>query len=399
MSKWARAHFGDFAKEVSRPVSLHPGIGYRSVGVKWYGEGVHVHETRDGINFNAERFEIRADDLIYNDMWARQGSVAIVPSDLSGAVASSHFPTFELNRDLVEPRYLSWYFKTPSFWDDCEEASRGSTGRNQIKRRTFFAIPIPLPPLPEQRRIVARIEALAAKIEESSSLRAQTIEEVEGLVRARAREILATITEPRTELRGWLDSSREGIQTGPFGAQLSSHEFQESGVPVLTIGNIQYGGLEVVGLKHVSEEKAQQLDRYAIREGDILFARMGTVGRCCVVPKKAEGWLINYHVIRVALDRHRVDPRFIHWTIRCSDDVERYLEDKIRGATREGVNSGIVGSLPCRIPSLPEQHRIVAYLDGLQAKVDVLKKLQAETANELAALLPSILDKAFKGEL
>jgi len=48
---------------------------------------------------------------------------------------------------------------------------------------------------------------------------------------------------------------------------------------------------------------------------------------------------------------------------------------------------------------LPEKHRSVAYLDNLQAKVEALKRLQAETATELDALLPSILDKAFKGEL
>jgi type I restriction enzyme S subunit len=51
------------------------------------------------------------------------------------------------------------------------------------------------------------------------------------------------------------------------------------------------------------------------------------------------------------------------------------------------------------LPPLPEQQRIVAYLDGLQAKVDALKKRQAETAAELDALLPSVLDKAFKGDL
>jgi type I restriction enzyme S subunit len=50
-------------------------------------------------------------------------------------------------------------------------------------------------------------------------------------------------------------------------------------------------------------------------------------------------------------------------------------------------------------PPLPEQHRIVTYLDALQAKVDTLKQLQAETQAELDSLLPSILDKAFKGEL
>ena len=77
----------------------------------------------------------------------------------------------------------------------------------------------------------------------------------------------------------------------------------------------------------------------------------------------------------------------------------RTMEEKVRGATRQGVNSKIVGALPCRFPPMVEQHRIVAYLDGLQAKADSLKQLQAETAAELDALLPSVLDRAFKGKL
>ena len=55
--------------------------------------------------------------------------------------------------------------------------------------------------------------------------------------------------------------------------------------------------------------------------------------------------------------------------------------------------------VPVPLPGLSEQRRIVAYLDGLQAKVDRLKALQAQTRSGLDALLPSILDRAFKGEL
>jgi type I restriction enzyme S subunit len=167
----------------------------------------------------------------------------------------------------------------------------------------------------------------------------------------------------------------------------------------LTIGNVQYNGLDLNDLKHVSDEKAKQLERYILKEGDILFARMGTVGRCCVVPKEAEGWLINYHIIRVASDKSRVEPRFIHWIIQASADVSEFLDENIRGATRKGVNSKIVGSLPCRVPSLTQQRRIVAHLDDLQAQVDELTALQGATQVELDALLPSVLDRAFRGEL
>jgi type I restriction enzyme S subunit len=66
---------------------------------------------------------------------------------------------------------------------------------------------------------------------------------------------------------------------------------------------------------------------------------------------------------------------------------------------KPGLNLTNIRSIGLSVPPLPEQHRIVAYLDGLQSKADALKQLQQSTAAELAALLPSVLDKAFKGEL
>jgi len=65
----------------------------------------------------------------------------------------------------------------------------------------------------------------------------------------------------------------------------------------------------------------------------------------------------------------------------------------------KNISKEKVSNLLIPILNIEEQHRIVAYLDGLQAKVDALKQLQAETRAELDAFLPSLLDKAFKGEL
>ncbi|MCW5856938.1 MAG: restriction endonuclease subunit S [Caldilineales bacterium] len=78
---------------------------------------------------------------------------------------------------------------------------------------------------------------------------------------------------------------------------------------------------------------------------------------------------------------------------------EEFLGITIRGATRQGVNQDIVSNLPIRVPPLDEQRHIVAYLDDLQAKVEAVKRLQAETQAELAALLPAVLARAFRGEL
>ena len=72
---------------------------------------------------------------------------------------------------------------------------------------------------------------------------------------------------------------------------------------------------------------------------------------------------------------------------------------KVEGSAQPSLNAAKVLGTALPLPSLQEQRRIVAYLDGLQTQVDALKKLQAQTAAELDALLPAILDRAFKGEL
>ena len=105
--------------------------------------------------------------------------------------------------------------------------------------------------------------------------------------------------------------------------------------------------------------------------------------------------------MRLDVDGLKADRRFVHkWMVSTS--VRDYIRSKAKGTspTMKKISQGIVMNIPfpSRL-SLSEQRRIVAYLDGLQAKVDALKRLQAETATELNAILPSVLDKAFKGEL
>ncbi len=397
---WPMVPLGEIATPVERSEVPTPGTAYRQIGVRLWGQGAYEREPIDGSQTKYQTLSrVETDDIIVNKIWARNGSVAVVPEILAGCYGSSEFPTFAPIRERLEPRWFHWFTKTRDLWEQCDAKSRGTSGKNRIRPERFLEIEIPLPPLAEQRRIVARIEELATLIEEARGLRVKAREEAEVLVNTQARKTLSAVDAQVTVLHDWLDPNRGGIQTGPFGSNLSSSDFVDAGVPVLTIGNVQYGGLHLDDLKFVSSEKAKELERYRIKEGDILFARMGTVGRCCVVSKEAEGWLINYHIIRVALDKSRVEPRFIHWIIQASAEVSEYLDENIRGATREGVNSKIVGSLPCRVPPLTQQRRIVAYLDGLQAQVDELAALQDATQAELEALLPSVLDRAFRGEL
>jgi len=176
---WSTVRLGEVAVPIQRRVEVVPGSSYRTLGVKWWGQGAYERDIIDGSQTAATFLnEVREDDLIINKIWVRHGSVAIVSSQVSGCAGSNEFPTFQLEPDRVLPRWLHWYTKTRDLWAKCAALSQGTSGKNRIRPERFLTVEIPLPPLNEQQRIVAKIEHLAAKIDETRELRKQTLTDV-----------------------------------------------------------------------------------------------------------------------------------------------------------------------------------------------------------------------------
>ena len=335
---------------------------------------------------------------------AAKGGIAIYDEEEDSPIAATiHYAAYIPDKSRVDVRYLWWLLRSETFRDILKRNLPGGV-KTELKAKRLLPIQLHLPPLDEQRRIVSRIEELAAVIEEARGLRAKAREEAEALLDSAIREVF-DVSEGLPPNWRWVTvtdighKERDAVQTGPFGAQLSSSEFIHEGVPVLAIGNVRWGYLNTAELNYVLDEKAKKLSRYQVQPGDILFARMGTVGRSCVVPDFAKDWLISYHLIRIAVDRSVCEPHFVFYALRGSPSVLEAIEEKTRGSTRAGVNSTILRQLEFPLPPLDEQRHIVAYLDSLQAQVNELTALQDATQAELDALLPSVLDRAFRGEL
>jgi type I restriction enzyme M protein len=184
---------GDFATLVKRRWTPIDGESVKSLGVKWWGKGAYVSETKAVEELQAERFLVNAGDLIYNDMWARHGSVAIVPEGLGGCVASAHFPTWELDQDRIYRPYLTWCFRSPWFWAACELRSRGSTGRNAIRKGLFRGIQIPLPEVSIQTEIAARLENQTTLASNLISAHSEMEAELEAIIPAILQALFAPI--------------------------------------------------------------------------------------------------------------------------------------------------------------------------------------------------------------
>jgi type I restriction enzyme S subunit len=249
--------------------------------------------------------------------------------------------------------------------------------------------------LAEQRRIVARIEELAAQINEAKELRRQATEKTEALW---ASQIGFTFTRLADKYKSRpFGSFSHHVTSGP--RNWAKH-YEQNGVRFYRAQDIGAEGRVLDSAKvYITPPPGEQGRTAMLQYGDLMIVITGaTVGRVNVYHQGLEPGFVSQHVAICRLPQDEIISEFALWGLRCPMGQAQLLGQRY-GQGKPGLNLTNIRALSLPLPPLPEQYRIVAELDALQAEVDALKRLQAETTAELDALLPAVLDRAFKGEL
>jgi type I restriction enzyme S subunit len=371
----------EIAKPISRSVEVVPGKSYRTIGVKWWGEGAYERQTIDGSGTAAKTLSlVRQGDLIMNKIWVRHGSTAIAGADVDGCAASGEFPTFALDESRVAPRWLRWQTKTKGFWAKCDALSQGTSGKNRIKPELFLTIRVPLPPLAEQRRVVARIEELAAQIHEARTLRHQATEEAEVLLRSILTHDEQAKATPMREL----------VNLRPPDVAVRMDEtYQFAGV--YSFGRGVFKSVRKSG----TEFAYPRLTR--LRAGEFVYPKlMAWEGAFGIVPPECDGCVVSTEFPVFEVNQKQVLPEVLDTYFRTpSVWPEIAGESTGTNVRRRRLNPQDFQDYEMPLPSMETQMKF----RKARAEVDALKCLQAETTRELDALMPSILDKAFRGLL
>ena len=379
--------------QIERPETPIPGKIYRQLGVKLWGEGAYERESVDGIQTKYKTLSrVQEKDIVVNKIWARNGTVAVVPESLSGCFVSGEFPTFNPIQDRLEPRWFHWLTKTKEFWRQCGEKSQGTSGKNRIRPERFLEIETPLPTLDEQRRIVARIEELAARIEEARELRRRAVEEAESALPSTRNKIFGKLSNEFDSVRLDLVSDTR------LGKMLSQKSKTGTGsTPYLRNANIQWDYLDLSDVYEMdfTEEECKKL---TLQSGDILVCEGGDIGKAAIWNNEIAGCCYQKALHRVRVDQTKFVPRFLLYHLFWAAEQGHFADLKTQ--TTIAHLTGIkLKSYGVFVPSIQEQQSIAAYLDRLKSRLDALKRHHAETAAELDALLPAVLERAFRGEL
>lgn len=398
MTKWRQLPFGQLFTRVERKILLNDAAEYSCVGVRWYGLGTFVREKLLGMNIlRKQQWIIHTGDVVYNKLFAWKGAFAIADSSVDGSIVSDKFPTYLPDAELVEPKWIAFYFKTPLLSQQAEALSKGAAAISKLTLNPpeFWQLTIPLPPLAEQRRIVARIETLEAKIVEARFLRHQAVKESESLLRSALSIILDARPTSGTLSEVLLEKPRNGWSP--------KCDNLDSGTSVLTLSAVTGFHYDHTAFKRTSE-LTNQSAHYWLNPGDLLFTRSNTpdlVGHAAIYDGLPSPCIYPDLMMKLKVDCQKADPRFI-WYWLQSATVREHIGGHAKGTspTMKKISQDVVMGIPFPVGTpICDQRRIVAHLDSLQAKVEALKRLQADTAAELDALLPSVLDRAFKGEL
>lgn len=390
---WPTVQLGEVLRPIERPEAPKPGTVYRQIGVKLWGIGAYERERLDGgATRYANLFRAEAGDVIVNKIWARNGSVAVVSEALAGCYGSGEFPMFSPNRQKLDPRWIHWLVKTPEFWTQCDEKSQGTSGQNRIRPERFLEIRLPLPPLAEQRRVVARIEELAPRIQEARTFRAKAVDETETFGKVCLRAAILGCQAEDVELESVCEAIIDNLHSNPI--------YALSGIPCIRSSDVGQGTLDLATALRTNE--AEYLRRTARGEpqaDDIVFVREGGgTGKCALVLPR-QRFSLGQRVMILRPNRERIVPRFFLYQLLSPLVQDDQIVPLCKGSASPHLNIGSMRRFHLRLPPLPEQHRMVAKLDGLQAELGQVKRLQAEAAAEVEALLPALLDSAFKGDL
>jgi len=316
------------------------------------------------------------------------GNVAQLDID-DKVVIGQRLITLQTKYDEVDSCYLKYALLSPSVQSEIYVRATGATVLG-IKARLLKEVPVPLPRIEEQRRIVAVLDKA-----------------FEGLARARenteanlasARELFDLTRDTLTTSDDW-PTTTVGEIASAFEYGTSAKSSADGDVPVLRMGNVQEGEIDWASLKFSSDQK--EIHKYRLVEGDVLFNRTNSqehVGKTAIYRGDREAIFAGY-LIRVGYDREVVDGDFLNFYLNSSRARDHGKSVMGKSVNQANISASKLKNYPMPLPPLGEQKRISQVLLTLRQKTFEAAESYKVKLADLDDLRQSLLQKAFAGEL
>ncbi len=373
------------------------------------------------------------------------GKIAIVKELRNGvAYGSTEFHVIRTRDESLSKEYLFYFLLQENFRKDARLYMTGSAGQLRVPASFVQQSTLPIPPVPEQQRIVAKIEELfsdldagavalqKAKAQLNRYRQAVLKAAVEGKLTAEWRAAHRGEVEPASALleriraersknpngktkalprvdaaelgelpEGWEWTQVEDIQKLIQYGTSEKASRDSTGVPVLRMGNIQEGALNFDDLKYLPKN-TPKLSAVILEDGDVLFNRTNSaelVGKTAVYKRNYPKSVFASYLIRVKVDKKIFAPDLLSFFIN-SFHGRRYIGSVVsQQVGQANVNGTKLSQMPIPLPPLAEQEQIVAEVERRLSVADEIEKTVDASLKQAERLRQSILKRAFAGKL
>ena len=356
---------------------------------------MHFSETEQS------RLELQPNDLLVCEGGA-VGRTALWNSELNECYYQNHLHRLRVKGQKADPHfslYWLWYaFDVAKLYFGRENV----TTIPNLSRSKLAALPMALPPLPEQKKIAFALSTVQRAIAAQEKIIQTTTELKKAMMHKLFTEGLHNEPQKQTEIgpipQSWkrislgkLCERPDGIlQTGPFGSQLHKDEYQADGVAVVNPTHLSGSRINHDSLPRVSERVAQRLAKHRLRISDILFARRGEIGRHGLVTEAEESWLCGTGCFLVRADKPFIENRFLSLYFSL-DPVVKWLHSHAAGAIMLNLNSSVMQRLPVFYPSKQTQTSIVGAIESVDRRMRLAKRNQFDLRDLFRALLHEMM--------
>ena len=303
------------------------------------------------------------------------------------------------NISNVNSRYIEFSFMSNQITEQVMEGSMGATvGTLTISRAKD--IQIPLPPLPEQPRIVALLDEAFAAIDKAKANAEQNLKNTKELFES----YLQSIFENKGE--GWEEKEFGSVITtltdyhanGSYEVLKENVELKDTEDYAWMVRSTDFENNFKNSFRYIDKNSYEFLKKSKVFGGEIIMSKIGNAGNVYLMPKSNRPCSLAMNLFLIRIDEKVAIPEFIYQYL-ISKKGEIQIKSRLLGMATKTITKDNVRNIVIPFPSLPEQQAIVQKLDALSANTKQLETIYQQKINDLDELKKSILQKAFAGEL
>lgn len=294
------------------------------------------------------------------------------------------------DKKVITPKFLHYFCLSFDF----TTLNKGTTIPSLVKS-DIAVIEIPLPPLAEQKQIVALLEEAFAGIDEAKAKAEASLQDAKTLFASRLQETLAQAGH------GWTQMRMEEIVAPDcslsYGIVQPGEDFSD-GMPIVRPTDLTSNVIHLPGLKRIDPKLAEGYARTTLQGGELLLCVRGSTGAVSIASEELAGANVTRGIVPVRFNKAMVLPDFGFY-LMSGGPVQAQIQEKTYGTALMQINIRDLRLISVSIPPLTEQKDFARKMADFHAKVQALTDLYALKVSCFASLRNSLLSQAFAGEL